>query len=709
MVRLLARLRHTWPDVVLAAAFFLFGALLTRSVIQVQQPRRVFFYERFLSAAVLDACGLGFNEYEPARTPPVLDEFIKRQTIALSCDALPRDQPLRAAGWFAVMHRYLAWLMTFIWRIRGVDWNVLATMFEAAGGAVAALAYTIGRLALNRVWAGALGLAVATSGLNLGYVTWFRDYAKAPFLLASLALHGWMVTRSRSARSLVALSVMQGMVVGIGLGFRTDILVAIPMFLLVVGVLLPRGVGLTLKWRATALVAFVVAFLLTGWPVLRGYGQGGNIPHVMLLGLAQPFDEPLGIAAAHYAVNPTYWDFQTEMQVRAHSRAMGVDDWAAVSTVSYDRATARYLRAVVSALPADMLVRTYAAVLTVFKMPFSPLTTQYCRTLQGSLAGTACAVRDHVFSPLRRLPLLPVSVFLVVMAALRLRLAAFLCACLAVYAGTSMMQYDVRHAFHLEILALWTLAFAGQHLGTVARGIRRSIANGGEALLPTLRQWSKRATAVTAALVVVPAITLLLVRDWQARHLSDLFERYVAADVQKLPLAWLDETPAVRRVSLESVLLPFERWSPGQSTMRAEIVRVVLGGPLCGGRDVVMTLQYRTTFETTAVTGAITGITGVTVPAVLHWRVPPDGAATQVFLPVYRALVGQPAAAQPSAEFLAPGIDFSIADAPCVQALARVRSPTSFPLQLAVALPPDWRHLPHYQRLAVLGGPVPVQ
>lgn len=688
-------MRHTWLDVALAATFFLVGAVLARSVL-LKQSRPVFFYEMYISAAVLDACGLGFHEYEAGHTPPVLDDFLTRKTSHLSCDALPTNQPLRSPNWFTEMHRYLAWLMTIVWRVRGVDWGVLSTMFEAASGAVAALAYSIGRLTLNRVWASALGLTVATGGLNLGYLAWFRDYSKAPFLLASLALCGWMVTRTRSARSLLTLSALQGIVIGIGFGFRTDILVAIPLFLLVVGLFLPRDAGLTLKWRAAAVSAFVLAFLLAGWPVLRGYGKGGNMPHVMLLGLAQPFSAPLGVGPAHYVVSPSYWDFQTEIQARTYARIVGGSDWATVSTVAYDRATSRYLRAVVTALPADMLVRTYAAVLTVFKLPFSPQTKHECGALQGSLAGSACAARDLLLSPLRWLPLLPVSIFLIVIAASPPRLGGFLCAAVAVYCGTSMLQYDARHVLHLELVPLWTFAFAGQHLATAARGVRQALTDGSGIRRPTLRRWVLRAAWATVAVLLVPAGTLAIVREWQARYLSTYFERYAAAEVEAMPLAWLDETPAIRRLSLDSILPPIDGWSPGQPSVRAEILRIVLGGPSCGGRDVVLTLDYRTTFATIA-----------TVPAVFHWQVPPDGAATQIFQPVYRALVGQPAELRPSAEFLAPGIDVSPADAACVQSVARLRSPRSFPLQFAVALPPDWRQLPHYQRLASLGGPVP--
>jgi hypothetical protein len=61
------------------------------------------------------------------------------------------------------------------------------------------------------------------------------------------------------------------------------------------------------------------------------------------------------------------------------------------------------------------------------------------------------------------------------------------------------------------------------------------------------------------------------------------------------------------------------------------------------------------------------------VPAVWHWQVPAGGAATPVFLPVYRVLVGEPTDRRPAAEFLAPGIDLSPAGAvsfPAGQSLA---------------------------------------
>jgi hypothetical protein len=679
----------------LAVALVFIGALLARSVL-LAQPRPIFFYEIYFAGAVLDACGMGFTEYEAGHSPPVLDDFLARRTSSLSCDALPGDSPRGPAGWLAVGHRYLAWTMTALWRLRGVDWSALSPMFQLASGLVAALAFAIGRLGMNRVWASVLALAVTTSGLNLGYLTWFRDYSKAPFLLASLALCGWLVTRVRTTRGLLVISVVQGLVIGIGFGFRTDVLVAVPLFVLVVAGLLPREGGWTMKWRAAALAAFVLAFVVAGWPVLRGYGKGANLSHVVLLGLAQPFDKPLGVAPAHYVVNPTYWDYQTEVQTRTYVRASGGDDWAAVSTVPYDRATTRYLRAIATALPADMLARAYAAILTTFRMPSWPATIQECNTLRGTFAGTACSVHDQILRPLRTLPLLPACVFIIVLVAVPIRLAAFLVASVVVYAGSAMLQYDPRHTFHLEIVPLWTIAFAGQYLGSVARGVRHLFMTGWEARRTYARRWAPRAALAAAALVALPSCVLMLARVAQDRELSTLLARYESVEVEPLEMTWHDPKPDIRRFSLDEIVSGFGPWSPGQPTVQAEILRITLGGAECEGRNVVMTLPYRTTFEPG----------GVSVPAVLQWRVPQGGDTSQIFLPVYRALVGKPTETRPTGEFVTPGIDIAAADEPCVQSIGRVQDPAMFPLQFAVEVTSDWRDRPHHQRLGALGGSV---
>jgi hypothetical protein len=193
-----------------------------------------------------------------------------------------------------------------------------------------------------------------------------------------------------------------------------------------------------------------------------------------------------------------------------------------------------------------------------------------------------------------------------------------------------------------------------------------------------------------------------VVRVWQARTLEVMFARYIDAAADPLPIVWRGDdddppaAPGMARVSTEAIVPPLDpaAWTAG--SLRAEVVRAELGGPACRGRDVIVTLPYRTEF----------GARVLQIPAIFRWSTPADGATT-VFFPIYRALVGMPAATSPSGQFRTLGIDLRTADVPCLHSLARLRDPKAFPLQFAVNLGPDWRRDRRYQVLASLGGPTP--
>jgi hypothetical protein len=694
MSRFRAHLTRFRLDLLLVAAFFLAGALLARGVLSLP-GRPIFFYQDFFGASVLDACGMGFHEFRQGDAPRAFTEFMERRRGSLSCDELPRDLPLEPAAWQARMHRYLAASLTTVWRIRGVSWSVLGPLFEIACGLVAALAYALGRLALNRFWAGAVAAGIVLSPLNLSHVPFFRDYSKAPFLLASLLVCSLIVTRGTSRRRLIWLSLANGAIVGIGLGFRTDILLAVPLFVLAILFFLPPVPKGGWLFRPAALGAFLVAFVLAGWPVVRAYSQGSNSSHVMLLGFAaQPFNTYLGLAPADYVITPSLWDFQTEVQVRAYTRATGGDDWATVTPEPYGAAASRYLRDLAILVPADLVVRTYAAVLTSFRLPSSPSAKFGCELIATAFAGKACTAHNTLFTRLQPLVLPSVVLAVVLLAGASIRLAGFLCAAVLVLAGVTMLEFEPRHAFHLEVLSLIALACAAQAAVTAALNVRHRNGIRDAWTDPVRRRQVVRGMGAALVLLVVPAFGLWVMRQWQQRSFEPVFDRYLAADPVALPITWLDGIPGVARVDTDAFLPPIDPATWQDLSLRAEIMRMELGGPACRGREVVITRQYRTTF----------GPTVLTIPAEFRAMTPVDDTTTLVFFPIYRALVGRPSDPAPWGTFDAPGIDLRPDDVPCVRSLARLLEPDAFPLQLAVTIPTDWRRRPHYQVMMQLGG-----
>ena len=297
---------------------------------------------------------------------------------------------------------------------------------------------------------------------------------------------------------------------------------------------------------------------------------------------------------------------------------------------------------------------------------------------------------------------------LVLLAGASIRLAGFLSAAALVFAGGTMLQFDPRHVFHLEVLPFLALACAAQAVVTAALEVRHRNGIRDAWTDPVRRRQVVRGLSATIALLVVPAFGLWVMRQWQQRSLEPVFDRYLTADTAALPITWLDGIqpgipssqtgqilPGMARIATDAFLPPIDPAAWQDLSLRAEVIRMELGGAACRGRQVVITRQYRTTF----------GPTVLTIPAEFRATTPIDDTTTLLFFPIYRALVGRPDDPAPWGTFDAPGIDVRTEDVPCVRSLAQVRDPAAFPLQLALTIPPDWRRRPHYQVLAQLGGP----
>ena len=97
-------------------------------------------------------------------------------------------------------------------------------------------------------------MVLALSPLHTSYLAHLRDYSKAPFVLALVLFAARLVRGPLTFRHAALLAAGAGVLNGVAMGFRNDLLVAVPAF---VGLLLvfpdhdlfPRG------WRDLALAA----------------------------------------------------------------------------------------------------------------------------------------------------------------------------------------------------------------------------------------------------------------------------------------------------------------------------------------------------------------------------------------------------------------------------------------------------------------------
>src|SRR5206468_11085718 len=95
---------------------------------------------------------------------------------------------------------------------------------------------------------------------------------------------------------------------GIGFGFRNDLLVNVLPFFVTVAVFLPGPVRSHARLKLAAVMLAAACFVVCAWPIITAYRSGSNTGHVALLGLMTSFNEPLGVTASVYDWGAPYDD-----------------------------------------------------------------------------------------------------------------------------------------------------------------------------------------------------------------------------------------------------------------------------------------------------------------------------------------------------------------------------------------------------------------
>jgi len=496
--------------------------------------------------------------------------------------------------------------------------------------------------------------ALCVSRLHLAYLPVLRDYAKAPFTLILIFLLGLLVKLRPSWKSVLTISAAYGVVLGVGYGFRTDFLAAIPPFFLTVFGFLEGGLLRSLRLKALASVACLAAFLMTAWPVILSVSRSGGCQwHTVLLGLPTGFSRPLGLAEAPYKLSRVYSDNFVYATVTSYAaRAQPGVRHIEYCRPEYDAATGRYFRDLARHFPADMVVRGYASALRIVELPF-----------------TWNLGRHSDFDNQRPDPLgargfgLAIVIAAVVLATIgSVRIGLFLVFFLIYFGGYPAAQFHARHYFHLEFITWWAAGFV---LHSAIRRVHPTVA-----ALRSNRQLGRsvRSAAVAlAGLAALLAAALWGARAYQQESARRTFETYLAAPKDEVPLS---EVPA-------GALHGVPRTATGTDPETADFLQIDVNRWLCGDASSI-TLRYDQSIRREfARRFAVTRDDSVRAP-------------TRILTPVYDHF---------------QGIELSDVPAGCVQAVYRARYPRDIRLMLEVVLPPRWRNSTLYQRFGEVGPP----
>ncbi len=679
-------------DLIVGLALFVAAAVaggwyVTQVVRSGGKPR---FYQEQFAPAVMMACGSGYVNADADRSP-ALAAFLRVETDTVACTDDLRRLPTIPLTSMQRAFRYLMMTVGGTWRLQErIAWSALTPLYGLLYAITVVLAYAIFRQGMRAAIAGPMAAALMVSSLHLSYLAHLRDYAKAPFVLGLVLLAMRCVAPPASTRRLLTLAAIAGLVTGVGIGFRNDLMVAAPAFvaLFLLFVALPARERIVLKVAAALVYVAVVVGALAPMLTIYRTGGGNSSQHLVLLGLGEPFTDELGIDIGRmYAWGYDYKDELAHAMISSYAdRRLGEHRYLAMYGADYDRAASRYLWDIARNFPADMLVRVYGSALRILELPYSGTAVQPPPFIQSHWIATAYSARMRIIRDLA--PFWPWTILLTLVALSVWEVRAGLVAALMVLylSGYPALQFNERHYFHLEFIGWWALGFTVSQVVAAAAAVVDRARHGGRFASPLPPGWGRR-VAVAAAMWGAAAAILLgplyVLRRYQQDHVARLLDRYVAAPEDPLPLTHTPPADGIIRFdgpSSADTVPP----ATGDDVVHGEYIVAEFGGERCDTSKMDVTFKYTATEPQHDFSRTI------------QVQPPADGR-TQVFFPAYshRARADEPV----HSGYGLAGLELPESAAGCVTKLARVHDTRELPVLMQLQLPPRWREATLYGTL----------
>jgi hypothetical protein len=654
-------------DAAIAGAVALFAAFVAFEYLAAVRANGAvpFLNQEMFGPAVMQACGRGFVN-PPPQAVESLDTFLAARSPSFSCLDLPPQLAPAAMAPGQDVSRYLLMASALCWRVAGVRWSALDWLAAALFVATAVAFYVACRAVAGRVLSTIATLLACISPLQLTNLPNIRDYSKAPFFAIAAAGIAWVLV-PRPARAIVAAACLTGALIGVGVGFRADVMLYLPALVAALALSVPAAARSVWRVRLVACTLCVIAFFAVSWPILRVYSSGQSLWHVALLGLTTPLDDALGIRRSLYDFGDQYRDAYVSVVtnsywLRTHHEVL--------TTATYAAATGEYYRRLFVTFPADFVTRAWAAVLKSLDLPFDLRVANV--TPDGITAGWLSKLywyRWWTLSWFQGLALPLLIAFALKLWNERRAAAVFLMAFVSLSAGITSLQYQPRHIFHLELVACWIFAAAfGWIAAVITRRVRLSAPAGG---------WRGAVTSsaiFVIALVAVVAGPVLLLRAYQSYSAATLLTAYESAP----------QTPVEVRDAVDGGIARLELPAlagVSRAPAAAEMIVTTVDTDRCR-EAVALTIRYARDPE-----GQFNFTRSLRIEA--------GGArgGTRVLFPVYFAHRD----IAPRLSFV--GLEVAESQRQCVGAISRFAHPDTFALLLTTELPPDWRARRLYERI----------
>ncbi len=451
-------------------------------------------------------------------------------------------------------------------------------------------------------------------------------------------------------------------------------IVFIPAFVALLFFFIPGSLLANIRIKISALIIFILVFLLYASPKFDQIGYYSA--HRTLSGFMTPFDARLGVTRPVYDWGYQYSDDFVWANTYAQAKAIVPAYNFSYSANEYNRLGLDYIWKIATYFPADMLTRTYAAVLKILELPFTYIEPPVGITNQFII--DLYAWRAKIMNLLAGSGFFLVVITLLLVSTVSLRKAIFCLFFLLYFAGYPVLHFQGRHYFHLEFISWWSLGFVLQQtMLFINRIAHRDVVGYLSQLKPSS---AKRMLCFAAGSLMILLIPLFLLRQYQSWKVGNLLHAYANADTERLPLR---EQPLRNNIVL---MTNPEQFKPAlQGSVSADYLVAEFCNQHCDYSTVWPILRY----GDDSVSGRPSFSRSMRINLANF-----DTMSRRVFFPA----ISYNEASCGSAYF--KGIEMSREQVDCLCGLYRVKDPSQFPLLLTMSLPVTAGDNNLYQMLA---------
>ncbi len=322
------------------------------------------YYYAYYEPAILMACGKQMGTISGERGQ-ALDNFISLKTSSFSCQDLPKNlvinKHVAASAWY-----YQLIAISTIWKITGIKWSAINYLVILLCAIAMCALYGVFRLGMGRIIAIIATLIVLMGDRNHFFLATIRDFGKVPFFYLDFLMLGVLVKFPFSRIKQLTLFILLGVVTGVGLSFRPDLLIFVPFVVITALFFLPETAGKKIFFNLILILLFIGVFILVTLPIFFTYQNpeiSSCIFHFPLLGTSKKFIQQLGYPSPIYGWGYNFLDQYVYTMVSAYGQHFLNMPQIIPCSRNYDIASGALYKTILVTFPNDIIVRAYGAVI----------------------------------------------------------------------------------------------------------------------------------------------------------------------------------------------------------------------------------------------------------------------------------------------------------------------------------------------------------